>query len=398
MKNFGKIMSIMFVILMAFGALAAFPEVTQVSYDPSPAVPGSTITLIVQLQNPDSSIQKGVTVNVEDIYPFTIKTTDQNPNPSNIGDIAPYSNAIATFTVYVDPTAENQTYDIPITITTFGDPSGKKTTAQIIISGKEPLLKVISTSNEKLLPGEEKEISLTIQNVGTSTAYDVVVEMQEDRTITATGTVVERDITPLGAATSLISEIKAGEQKTAQLRVSVSNTATIKNYTLPVKVSYRNAAGARTTDTSYIGLKVFGTAELDADLKEVVGAITAGQRTEIVIEVFNKGLGKAEFTLAEISASDATVEKTKQFIGTLGPNDVDTIKTGIVFNKSGSQTVNVTISYQDADSTMKTTTIKVAVNAAAGGDGGINPILIIVVVLIIGVLVWNFYFRGKKKK
>jgi len=38
----------------------------------------------------------------------------------------------------------------------------------IVISGKEPLLKVVAVSDVKLLPGEEKEITLTIQNVGTA--------------------------------------------------------------------------------------------------------------------------------------------------------------------------------------------------------------------------------------
>lgn len=398
MKQFGKILVIMVLIAMAASAYAAFPEVTQFTYNPSPAVPGSTITILVQLENKDTATQKGVTLNVENAYPFTVKTTDTNPNPDNIGDIEGYGKALAQFTIYVDPSAENKTYSLPITITTAGDPNGKKTEFPIIISGKEPFLKVLSVSNQTLLPGDDKDITLTVQNVGTSPAYDVTVELQEDRTVTQTGVVVERDITPLGAATAYLPSINPGEQKNAVLKVSANNTATIKDYTLPVTVSYRDASGARTSSISYIGLQVYGSAELDAELKTVTGNVANGQTADVTIEVFNKGLGKADFVLAQMSTANGTVNKPKQFIGSLNPNDVDTVESTISFNTPGDQTVDVTVQYQDADATMKTTTLHVPLKASTATDQGTNPIFIIIIIVVIAALVWNFFFRGKKKK
>ena len=379
-------------------ALAAFPNITQVSYNPSPAIPGSTMTLIVQLENVDSTTQKGITVKVEDSYPFTVKATDASPNPHAIGDIGAFGNAQATFTIYVDPTAQNQTYNLPIIVTAKDDTTGKKTSFPIIISGKEPLLKVVTVSDVKLLPGEEKEITLTIQNVGTSPAYDIIAEMQEDRTITATGVIVERDITPIGAATVYLPSINPGEQKTATLKVSVDTTATIKNYTLPVEKSYRDSAGVRTSATSYIGLGVFGNAQIDAELKTLTGIAGTGQKVNVTIEIFNKGLGQAEFTLAEVSTPNGTVDKPRQFIGTLGPNDVDTVETTITFDKAGDQSVDVKVQYKDSDSTKKTTTISVPVKAQVANDQGISPIVWIIAIIVIAALIWNFGFRGKKKK
>lgn len=393
-----NLLLIAMLIMVAASAYAAFPQITQVTYTPSPAVPGSTITVLIQLQNNDASVQKGVTINVENAYPFTVKTTDTNPNPNNMGDIDKYATALATFTIYVDPTAENKTYELPITITTADGTTGKKTSFPIVINGKEPTLKVVGINDDVLLPGQEKEMIYTIQNVGTSPAYDVILEMQEDRTITATGVVVGRDITPVGAATAYLPSINPGEQKTATLKVSVNTSAAVENYTLPIQISYRNAAGARTTDISYIGIRVFGNAELDAELKDITGNTAAGQTANITIEVFNKGLGKASFVLAEVSTQDGTIDKPRQFIGTLAPNDVDTLQTTATFTKSGDHTINVTINYQDADSAMKTVTIPVLVKAQTATDTGISPIVWIIVIIIIVALVWNFFFRGKKKK
>ena len=392
MKIIQKGMMLIFILMMTATVFAAFPEITQTTYTPSPALPGTTITVFVQLENKETLAKTGVTLTLENQYPFTVKPTDDKPNPATVGNMGAYGKSQTQFTVYVDPTAETTTYSLPITITTDQDASSKKTNISITVSGKEPIIKVVTASSDKLLPGEEKEINFTLQNVGTSPAYDVILEMQEDRTVTATGTVVERDITPLGAAAFYINSINPGEQKEATLKVSVTNTATIKNYTLPIKVSYRNSAGTRTTDTSYVGLKVFGTADLDATLKE----ITRNGKIDVTIELFNKGLGKAEFTLVELEGSGLTLDKPKQFIGSLGPNDVDTIKTAVV-PTTGEQKITVKITYQDSDSSTKTKTIEIPLKIQPTTTEGPNLLLILVVVIVIGLVGWNFFIRKKKK-
>ena len=381
---------IMFATMLALltSAYAAFPEVTQVNYTPSPAVPGTTITLLVQIENTESITQEGVTVSLEDTYPFTVKSTESNPNPRLVGNIEAHGKALVEFTVYVDATAENETYTIPVVITTKGSDTAKKTNQSIIVGGKDPIVKVIFVTEEKLLPGEEKEISFTLQNVGTSPANYVVLEMQEDRTVTATGSVIERDVTSLGAAATNVGTINPGETKIATLTVSVSNTAIIKNYTLPIKVSYNDQAGERTETISYVGLKVFANADLDATVKENING-------EVTIELFNKGLGKADFTLVELEATNATLSKPKQFIGTLGANDVDTVKTGINYT-GGEASLKVKISYLDSDAKQKIVEIILPLEVKATAQEGPNWLLIIIILAVIGFGVWKFVLKKKK--
>jgi len=212
--------------------------------------------------------------------------------------------------------------------------------------------------------------------------------MQEDRTVTATGSVVERDVTSLGAAATNVGTINPGETKIATLKVSVSNTAIIKNYTLPILVSYNDQTGTRIESTSYVGLKVFATADLDATIKENLNG-------QITVELFNKGLGKAEFTLVELEATNATIDKPKQFIGTLGANDVDTVKTNIKYT-GGETTLTVKISYLDSDAIQKVKEIILTPEAQVLAQDGPNWLLIIVVLVIIGFGVWNFVLKKKK--
>lgn len=382
---------IMFAMLIALigTAFAAFPEVTQVSYTPSPAIPGTTITFLVQIENNDSTAQKGVTVSLEDTYPFTVKSTESESNPRIIGNIDAYGKALVQFTLYVDSTAENKTYSIPVIVKIQGDASGKKTNQNIIVSGKNPIVKIISVTEEKLLPGEEKEINFTLQNVGTSPANYVILEMQEDRTVTATGAIVERDVTSLGAAATNVGTINPGETKVATLKVSVSNTAIIKNYTLPIMISYNDQTGTRTENISYVGLKVFATADLDATIKENLNGT-------ITIELFNKGLGKAEFTLVELEATGAAIiEKPKQFIGTLGANDVDTVKTNINYTQTD-VSLKVKISYLDSDAKQKVKEIILNPKGQVTSQEGPNWLLILVVLVLLGAGIYKFVLKKKK--
>ena len=404
MGFFGKagIILVFMVLVMALPAFAAHPEATQFTYSPSPAVPGSTITVFVQIENKDLLPQTGVSVRLNDSYPFTAKSA-----AVEIGDMDRYGKASAQFTVYIDPNAENASYDLTVVISSSSNAGEKSTAFPVAVSGKEPTIRIVSSTPEELMPGEEKQISLTLQNVGTSSAYDVIVEIQEDRTVTSTGTVVEREITPLGAAATYVGEIRAGEKQMALLKVGANSEAELKNYILPLEISYRNSSGTRTTETSYIGLKVGGEVQLDAALKETSIPYIAGTKGEVVVELFNKGNAKAEFVIVEATTDSGTVEKQKQFIGSLEPNDIDSFKTGVVFDsglETGSSTIDVKVTYQDADATTKTIEMKVpimvysAADGAAMAGGGANPLLLALVLIVIVVLGWQIRKRLRKKK
>jgi len=395
--------SVLLILVLAVGIVsAAAPEITQFNYTPSPAVPGSTITILAQIENKENQVKEDVIIKIGDKYPFTVV----EENEINLGSLDAQGKALATFTVYVDPSAENSTYTIPIQITTKQNDIGKTTNESIIISGKEPIIKVIDVSDEKLIPGQEKEITLTVQNIGTSSAYDVTVELQEDRTvISTTGAVVEREITPLGAALAYFDKLNPKETKDVTIKVSVNREAELKNYTLPVKVSYRNSAGTRTEETSYIGFKVSGNVIIDLSLKEATQELYAGSASEITIELFNKGVGKAEFTIVELEVDFGTINKPKQFIGALEPNDVDSFKTTINVDptiETRDAIIKTTISYQDTDATNKTIVTDIPVKIYSATDTATknaNPIgLIINIVIIIVILfvIWKGYKKIKK--
>lgn len=388
-------------ILLIGGALAAIPDVSQINYDPNPAVPGSTITVLVQIENLDDTAKKEVFVSINETYPFTVKET----NYRSIGSLGARAKTITLFKVYVDPTAENKEYNLEIEVREEEDGSGLTKKMPIIVSGSNPLLKVVNTSEFRLIPGEEKEIIFELQNIGTSTAYDISVELKEDRIVTQTGIVVERDITILGSAIGIIDKLHATEKASVGIMLSVNRKADLKNYTLPVTVTYRTPSGERISETSYIGFKIAGPVLMDATIRESV-ILIGGEKKELTIELFNKGAGKAEFTIIEVETDFGVVDREKLFIGSLEPNDVDSFKTMITID-SATETkmgkIKLTINYQDSDAINKQQIIELPVRVYSQVDGAaLTPfnltglIINIVILLIIGIIGFKLYKKFKK--
>ena len=393
-----KILVILCLLLFVGGALAAAPDITQSSYDPSPAIPGSTVKLFLQIENTEALVKTNVKVSIADVFPFSTKDGSEKL----IGDLGKSAKSTISFTIYVEPSAQNQTYTLNASVSTDQD-SGKTVPITIVVAGNQPNIKVVAVSPSRLVPGEEKEISMVLQNVGTSAAYDVVVELQEDRTVTAAGTVVERQILPLGSATKYVGQILPGEQATVLMGIAVNREAELKNYTVPVTVSYRTAGGTRESTTSYAGFKVSGSVAIEATLKEVVGVAVAGTENTATIELFNKGAGKADFVVASLTADCGVSDGKKEFIGTLDPNDVDSYRAVIVLNdviETGNCALNVNVEYQDTDASTKNISIPVSMMVYSASDGasriGGGPDLLMIIVVLI-IIVGGFYYYKKRK-
>jgi hypothetical protein len=386
--------SIVFALLMLMSAGSAFSaglNISQVTYVPSPAVPGATITIFAQIDNESVAKENGVKIIATDEYPFTIKSDKL----VSVGNIDAYGKAQAQFTVYVDPTAKNQTYTLPLTIKK-SDGTSIEGNYNITINGSEPTLKIVGLSPAKLEQEKATAVSFEIQNVGTSQAIDVTLEIQEERTVTATGTVVVRDIIPAGASTAYVGTILPGEKKTGTIMLVANPSAEIKTYSQPVSLSYRTQSGTRTTETGYVGIKVYGKPTMEARIKDYT--IVAG-KTDITVELFNKGMAEAKSTIVSVTttANGATITNPIQFIGTLASNDVDSFK---ITGYNIAEKISVKLSYVDSETNQLEQIIELSTptNGQTTQDTG-NPIinlLIVVVIIIAGYLGYKKFIVKKK--
>ncbi len=403
-KNFVLVLLAMFFLLG--GALAANFDVNNFSYDPAPASPGKQISLWVNLKNTTNYNVDNVAVTFIPNYPFAIVPGQETTK--NFGSVNAYQ-IIGLYTkVLVDEKAANDDYRFEMRVK--DNTEGEKTINVIIrVVGKNPRVELIQSSAVRAVPGQELPLDLKLKNIGGSVAKNVVVKIKEDRTVTTTGVVVEREIIPLGASAALTDNLKPDEEATVRMLLGINKGATLKNYSLPVTVEYYDENGTAFSSTGYIGLNVSAETELDAVINSVNPSAYPGGTSEIGVDIFNVGAASASYVVAELSLENAEFSESKIFVGTLDPDDFDSFKTKAKISdsaKPGTYNLQLKLSFKNWNNETKTIQKSIPIkivtageSQAAGGQAS-SPIVEIIGLLLelVGLFVAAKWVFNKAKK
>lgn len=398
--------------LLVLASSASALTISSYSMDPSPAIPGQTFTLYayvynnsgVSLKDAVFSLQLGKDVS-DTSYPFSIESTDLLTR--DLGLINPYQTVQVQYQIGVAPDALDGYYTINLRV---GEKDGGKDGAirsvSVQILARKPIVSIIGGTPTEANVGESTLLGVTIRNTGSSPAYDILLSIQEDRTVTSTGVVVERDIVPLGASSVYVQQLGVGESKTISFPVLINPSAVSKPYFLPISVDYYDSSKIQYTGTDYLGLKVLGSPEIGLLLAEAVPFLVPGKSTQITIDLFNTGLGPAKFITASVDSSFLSVPTNKFFIGTIESDDFDSIILDAIVSSSisvGDHDIKVTLLYKNeyGDPMVKEYAVPVHVYSPSdvpNGNGGGDNLPLIVGLVVLGGLVWWFRFRKPKIK
>jgi len=359
-------------LLFAGTALAGDPSASTISYEPAPASPGSTVTVWVQVKNDSVYDAENVIVRLNIEYPLFLQAGEEKEIVLEV--IKARKTITVEYKLQIDAKAIDGEYGMEVLVGE-GIPSKKHTSVLNVLS-KTPKLEIVASSINELTPGSVEPVLLTIQNVGGSIAKDIVLKVNPERTVTAAGLVVEREIISLGAVSNFIGSLEQSEEAQVALMLAVNQDAELKNYSVPVTLEYHDINGSAKTATSYLGIKVRAEAEVDAVINSVSPRAYPGGTSEIVIDMFNIGLAEARYVVVELSGNKVKVAEPRQFIGTLEADDFDSFKTEITFDPTtpvGKHTINLNIIYKDDQLEQKVITKTLIVTVASTGeaiDGG----------------------------
>ncbi len=393
-----KILTTIIILMFSLSVLSASFNLDSFNYSPSPVPAGETFDLLLQVKNTSNLDAENVEVSLDLDWPFTAtgKTTE------SIQSIKANRISIIEFKgLKIDSEAETGTYELNIN---YKDKTGapqKKNVVKISVLAEKPKIELIKSSEQEIGLGETKKFEFTFKNIGSETAKDIVVSFQEDRIITSTGEIIEREIIPLGSTSMYINELKPREEKTISFLLSANNNAELKNYTLPMNVKFMDSKNNEYTSTVYAGVKINANPELDVAINSVE-ALYPGAEKEIIFDIFNIGKASALYTVLELQSSDLVFNKTKTFIGTLEADDFDSFKTKIKIPKNietGVKKINVIFHYKDAKGVSEKTiqkTINLKIVPASQVKENQNLVgnvfgLIINILALIGL-----FFVGKK--
>ncbi len=243
---------------------------------------------------------------------------------------------------------------------------------------------------QKVLPGGETSIKLTLENVGSIDVKNVVVTMDLSQV----------PFVPIGSSNeNVIERINSNDKETINFRVKALPDAKPSVYKIPVVISYEGA-----TKNSLISIEVAANAHLDMllDKSEVVKINDHGK---ITLKFVNDGLAKVKnlkVTLQESPLYDI-ISPNVVYIGEISMGDFETEDFTII-PKAKDPILAVDLEYRDDANNLfkESKLIKVSVHTEEEAKQlGLVPqqslfFPIVAAVVVVGLVI--LYFRRKKKK
>jgi hypothetical protein len=406
MKN--QLITIIFAMALASTAFAGNPIIGTVSYSPAPAMPGGYIDIFVHINNNSNTDSKDTVFSIDlkqddsnSEFPFNV--IPENLEIKKIGTIKPNQSSIVKSRLKIDPQAPDGTYKIKLQTGENGIIE-RSMPYSISIQNRKPLLIIEKAEPISAEVGKITDLVISLKNTGSSTAYNINIGITEDRTVTSSGIVIERNIVPMGSATSSIQLLEPNESKIIKIPVLINPDAPSKAYFIPIKIDYFDFNKTKLSDTQYLGLKVISNAEIGASITDIKPLLSPGQKSAITINVFNSGLGAAKYLDIKVKPDFDSMITREFYIGSLESDDSDTIKMEVLANKNispGEHNINLQITYKnqfgDVSSVEKTIKVRVYTpeEAAKNSNEGFSLILIAIVLVVLALIYW-FVIRKKK--
>lgn len=396
MKLFGKFVLAIFAVCM-FASLASAGglDVNTFNYEPAPASPGASFDLWVHVKNDNYAEADEALFEIEVDYPFSIGSQSSTVD---LGVMKPYQISVVRYTVNVDPTVSDGTYKLYAKVG-HEKKIDKKVPIDITINTEKPVIEMIEGSVIRAAPGDEASAKFLIKNIGSSIASDIIVKIEEDRTVTSTGVVVEREILPLGSSSQYIESLAAGEKKEISMLVSVDNDADLKTYTVPVTINYFDRDRNSLSTTSYLGVKVTAEPELDSVISDGSAGIPSVGTSDMRINLFNVGVATAKFVVVSMESDVLNIHEPKQFIGTLEADDFDSFNSAVSVEPGtppGEYAIDLEVTYKDQENKDKVKQIPLTFNVVAGASGedsGLAGLFNLVFLIVVLLVVW--FILGK---
>jgi len=337
-----------FLLLFIQTAFAGQLLIGSVNYNPIPAQAGENLFFWARVDNNVNADAKDAVLKIALSYPLSLE-----PGKSNtveLGDLGAWQSAAVTFNLRVAPEALDGNYDVVLSTSESAGAGFSKTTS-IKVLRRSPKIELIESTLSRAEPGQEIVTDLMLKNIGFGKAQNIIVKIEEDRTVTTTGVVVERKVKPVGSATLYVKELLPGETASVPLKLGIDADAEIQTYLVPLKIYYADSAGKDMNFSSAtIGITVIGAPKLDAVASSPEPIAYPGGESEISIDLFNTGVGSARFVVAELRAEFAEIEGSKVFIGTLEADGFDSFKTKMRIagnSVPGTQPITLKLAYVD---------------------------------------------------
>ncbi|MCX6821185.1 MAG: hypothetical protein NTW30_00230, partial [Candidatus Aenigmarchaeota archaeon] len=225
------------------------------------------------ISNSGSADTKNIVIEVE---PTDMIKLLENPK-KEINSLTVGDSRIVNYKMFVDSSAISTNYELTVYVS-YENSNKYSYKVQITVQGK-PNFKILKVDTGTVNPGDEAEISVDIQNVGSGKAKRTNAEFSSTSTY----------IKPILAGGNVyIGDISPGEKKNIKFNILTSSDAEYDVYTGKINLTYEDESGNILIKSFDVGILVSGEPKF-----EIIKIEAKKDSQELSIEIANKGSAEA---------------------------------------------------------------------------------------------------------
>jgi len=327
--------------------------------DPYPVEPGKNLVLSLSLFNNGSADIKNVVIELEPREPFTLLESSKK----EVGTIGVRKTRIVDYDLYVDDSAVSAVHEIPVRVT-YDVNKGFVRNVQVRVQG-QPQFELLDVKNGVISPGDQGEITVKLQNVGTGKTRRTSVKFS------STSDYVK---SVLSGGVAYLGDVNPGEEKEATFTLLASPDSEYGVYTGKINVTYNDESGNELTEDFDVGILISGKPKLQVYKIEV-----DKEESDLTIEVVNIGNAEAKAIAAKLLVNGKVFDV--DYVTSIKIDKRSTLKFALPNSMSG----KLELSYEGPDNKKYSQTEDVA---------WVTPYtfptwIAVVIVLVIAYIVWK---------
>lgn len=357
-------------------ASMAVLDISLVSQNPYPAEPGADVSIEIEIENTGYADAKNMVVEIIPKDPFKLLPGEETKK--TINQIGPQSSVKETYDLYVDTEAISSDYKLDFNIYSAQNPAAYSTKSVTVSVQGSPKLVVesVETMPDDIEPGGSVTLNFKIKNIGSGTARHLQARLN------ATTSYL---VPILSGGLVYIGNLNPGETKEASTQLSIDSLAEYKTYTATLTLEYKDESNTPASDTFSIGIPVTGSIRLD-----IINVEPNYNRMLLDIEVANKGTTDAKSLEAKFVIGNQTIGV--DYLSQLKATKKTTFSFPLVLKGQGELTINYVGPGLEQNQVAKMVTLNFQ---PPSGNGTLNLIIGVIIILIIIYFVWRKFFRKK---
>ncbi|MFC1752660.1 COG1361 S-layer family protein [Thermoproteota archaeon] len=390
-----------------------------ISQDPDPVNPGDMVEVRWKIENLGSSSANNVMMKLEPEYPFSLLPGDDGIR--DIGGIQgrqiDEEGVIVLYKLRVDEYAIEGDTDLELEYK-YNYNKWMKTddvyTIRVQTIDAALSIESVTTTPEKMAPGNPAKLDITIKNLADSYMTDITFKLDLtftqylDYVTTITDTAMYYEalpFAPLNSSTEQrISQIAPGKTATITYDLMTYPDATSRVYKVPIIMTFYDEVEEQYIKNDVIGIVVGDEPEMDVVLEssDVYSKNTAGA---ISIKFVNRGITDIKFLNVKLQSSEEyeITSADLDYVGNVDSDDYESADFDIFLKEPATDKVKLPISvmYKDSNNNDYSKDVELELKLLSEKERGVEKkssmglIIFVVIIIVVG---WLLYKRWEKKK